>query len=207
MAGRYEQLAPSAGILGTLFYHDPEAEQSASALRALEAEETPIAWPYGQPEAEACLKRMADYRESHSLHDIHKAYNRLFIGPTKLPAPPWGSVYTDPESVIFGNETLAIRRWMRSNCLKMNLRDKEPEDHFGLILLMLSWAATNDVSDESIDELLEQHLLPWAGRFLDVLIATCDNGFYEALSELARVTLADWEKRFDLHPALVRLSR
>ena len=33
-------------------------------------------------------------------------YRRLFVGPGHLPAPPWGSVYTDRECVIFGEATL-----------------------------------------------------------------------------------------------------
>ena len=41
-------------------------------------------------------------------------YRRLFVGPGHLPAPPWGSVYTDHECVIFGEATLALRAWMRA---------------------------------------------------------------------------------------------
>ena len=34
--------------------------------------------------------------------DLTEQYQNLFIGPNELLAPPWGSVYLDPECVIFG---------------------------------------------------------------------------------------------------------
>ena len=33
---------------------------------------------------------MAKAAEDDGLHEIHLEYNRLFIGPSKLPAPAWG---------------------------------------------------------------------------------------------------------------------
>ncbi len=42
-----------------------------------------------------------------------QAWQRLFIGPWALPSPPWGSVWLDKESVLFGDSTLALRQWMR----------------------------------------------------------------------------------------------
>ena len=69
---------------------------------------------------------MAKATEDDGLHEIHLEYNRLFIGPSKLPAPAWGSVYLDPENVIFGIETLELREWMRASGVNMTLAEKEP---------------------------------------------------------------------------------
>ncbi len=52
-----------------------------------------------------------------------------------LPAPPWGSVWLDKESVLFGDSTLALRQWMRENGIALEADGNEPEDHFGTVLL------------------------------------------------------------------------
>ena len=45
--------------------------------------------------------------------DLTWEYRRLFVGPGVKPAPPWGSVYTDRDRVVFGASTLELRAWMR----------------------------------------------------------------------------------------------
>lgn len=49
--------------------------------------------------------------------------------------PPWGSVWLDKESVLFGDSTLALRQWMRENGIALEADGNEPEDHFGTVLL------------------------------------------------------------------------
>jgi TorA maturation chaperone TorD len=71
------------------------------------------------------------------------AWQRLFIGPYALPAPPWGSVWLDRESVLFGDSTLALRQWMRENGIAFEMQQNEPEDHFGTLLLLAAWLAEN----------------------------------------------------------------
>ncbi len=66
---------------------------------------------------------------------LPEARQRLFIGPWALPAPPWGSVWLDKESVLFGDSTLALRQWMRENGIALEADGNEPEDHFGTVLL------------------------------------------------------------------------
>ncbi|MGB9098314.1 molecular chaperone TorD family protein [Erwinia sp.] len=36
-------------------------------------------------------------------------WQTLFIGPKAFKAPPWGSVYLDGESVLFGDSTHSLR--------------------------------------------------------------------------------------------------
>jgi TorA maturation chaperone TorD len=96
---------------------------------------------------------------------------------------------------------------MRDNLVQVNLVEKEPEDHFGIMLLMVSWAVTHSVTEEGIDAFFEEHLLPWSGRFLELFVANVDSAFYEAAGRLAQATLADWETRFELEPLTVPLAR
>ncbi|STV32453.1 twin-argninine leader-binding protein DmsD [Klebsiella pneumoniae] len=61
---------------------------------------------------------------------LPEAWQRLFIGPWALPAPPWGSVWLDKESVLFGDSTLALRQWMRENGIALEADGNEPERSF-----------------------------------------------------------------------------
>lgn len=79
-----------------------------------------------------------------------------------------GSVWLDRESVLFGDSTLALRQWMREKGIQFEMKQNEPEDHFGSLLLMAAWLAENGRQTEC-EELLAWHLFPWSTRFLDVL--------------------------------------
>lgn len=219
----YESIAPASAILGQLFYYDPTDKVNAKIREWLCDDSTAADWEFGQPEASSYLRELKAAAAEDNTALLHTNYNRFFVGPYKLPAPPWGSVYTDPESVIFGNETLAVRQWMRDNLVKMNLKDKEPEDHIGLMLLMASWAIQHDVADDQITALFEDHLLPWVYRYLDLLIAAAEDQhpeppmasvpapepspFYAALGKLTKATLKDWQQRFSWIPREAPLAR
>lgn len=75
--------------------------------------------------------------------DLTWEYRRLFIGPGAKPAPPWGSVYTDRECVVFGATTLELRAWMREHGVARTADEKTPEDHIGLMLALMAWLAQN----------------------------------------------------------------
>lgn len=165
------------------------------------------AWEFGQPAASEALELMKNAWLQQDDQAIHEEYNRLFIGPHRLPAPPWASVYTDPEGVIFGNATLGVRQWMRDNAVKLSLPDKEPEDHFGLMLMMLSWCVTNGVERAALDELLEEHLLTWTPYFLELFERGAQHPLYKGAARLAAATLADWQERFELEPPVINLHR
>ncbi len=128
-----------------------------------------------------------------------KAYRRLFKGPGHLVAPPWGSVYTDHDCVVFGESTLALRAWMRAHDIALQLDEKVPEDHIGLMLQLVATLA--DQRPELLDELLRDHLLTWSHHYLGLLRAAAPapegaderdaiaGAFYEGLATLADVTL------------------
>lgn len=101
------------------------------------------------------------------------AYQQLFVGPQHLVAPPWGSVYTDRDCVVFGASTLELRTWMRSNGISMNTGESEPEDHLGLLLQQMAFLAEN--KPRLLDEFLRLHVLTWSHHYLEELVkAACE---------------------------------
>lgn len=205
MANRFESVANAAVLLGSVFYQDPSSEKGQAVLGWFASPEAADAWEFGQPQAGQGIALMQSALTENQAQANHEEFNRLFVGPYRLPAPAWASVYTDPEGVIFGNATLGVRQWMRDNQVKMTLPNNEPEDHFGLMLMMLSWAVTHEVSEDAICAFLQEHLLTWCFYYLQLFAASTENPLYKGAAQVAQATLADWVERFQLEVPQISL--
>ena len=180
-AATFEGVAFLGNTLAPFFLQDPRtgsAEAEFAAVAALDAQAAGAEWPFvGEEEAARCLAMMVgglapscDAGENGAFaadDDLTWEYRRLFIGPGAKPAPPWGSVYTDRECVVFGATTLELRAWMREHGVARTADEKTPEDHIGLMLALMAWLAQNQPAD--LNEFLGLHFLTWAGHFLDEL--------------------------------------
>lgn len=199
---RNDALAFSARILGALFYFAPNSALAEPLVAAFTDGEWAAQWPYAIDDADALSAGFA----AHSEESLAQAWQRLFIGPSALPSPPWGSVWLDRENVLFGDSTLALRQWMRDNQIAFDVEQNEPEDHFGTLLMLAAWLVEND-RPEACDQLLAWHLLPWANRFLSEFVAHADHPFFNALGLLAQQTLAQWQSTLVIPVADKKLYR
>lgn len=190
--------SPYAGIafignsLGPLFYFDPQDARAADIIDALAALDPADAreWPFSMSDPqrfEDALRLIDEGLHNGIDEDLVWEYRRLFVGPATKAAPPWGSVYTDKDQVIFGLSTLDLRRWMREHGIEKRAPEGEPDDHIGLLLLMMSWLAQND--HELLPGFLELHLLPWAPHFLSILRRETTHPFFEGLAMLTAASL------------------
>ena len=182
--------ALTARALGALFYFAPDSDQAAPLVAAFRDG----SWQDGWPLPTAVLQPLADGFSRTGEAPLPAAWQRLFIGPDALPAPPWGSVWLDRESVLFGDSTLALRQWMREQGIDVESAQNEPEDHIGTLLMLAAWLVESG-RQTACDQLLAWHLLPWAGRFLAVFQAQAAHPFYAALGQLTLLTLNDWQSR------------
>lgn len=103
-----DAVALSARTLGALFSYAPNNAQIAPLVAAFQDGSWQQQWPY--PVAAPLASGFAASAEE----SLPEAWQRLFIGPWALPAPPWGSVWLDKESVLFGESTLALRERHRT---------------------------------------------------------------------------------------------
>lgn len=182
-----ESFAFSARVLGALFWYAPDSAEAAPLVTALSTTDWAADWPLSSEQ----LQPVVEILQAPADEPLPEAWQRLFIGPYALPAPPWGSVWLDRESVLFGDSTLALRQWMRDNAITVEAQQNEPEDHFGTLLMLAAWLSENG-HDDARDALLAEHLLPWSQRFLSVLEQEAKHPFYSALAQLARLTLESW---------------
>lgn len=187
-----EAVAFAGDVLSPFFLQDPSTGTAASAfaaIAALDVRTAVVEWPFVDgPEACAALELMKKGLASGcKADDLVWEYRRLFVGPAPKPAPPWGSVYTDRECVVFGASTLELRAWMRIRGIARQVDDKTPEDHIGLMLSLMAYLARNQ--PDSLDEFLQGHLLTWSSHFLGQLADVAEHPFYEGLARLANATL------------------
>ncbi len=183
-----EAIAITGRVLGGLFYYDPQSENIAPLIAAFRDG----SWAQQWPESIPFKPELVDSFQVASDEPLSEAFQRLFVGPYALPAPPWGSVWLDRENVLFGDSTLVLRQWMREKGIAFEAQQNEPEDHFGTLLMLAAWLKENN-RDEEWQQLLGWHLLPWSGRFLEEFIAHAEHPFYRSLGELAQQTLAFWQ--------------
>lgn len=156
-------------LVGSIFYQSKSKNELLEMVQALTELKV-----LGEPTLAAL--------ESENEATLTAEFGRLFEGLGDMPAPPWGSVYLDKERVIFGESTIAYRQFLRSNEIELNSGLREPEDHFGLMFLAHAYLL-NENKIDSANELMEEHLLPWAYSYLNNLINQTEVNFYKLLSD------------------------
>ena len=198
--------------LAPFFLNDPRTGDAADAFAALAELDVAAAaaqWPFAGDEIAAVESALAAMKEGLAAgadhDDVVWEYRRLFVGPGHLPAPPWGSVYTDRECVVFGESTLALRAWMRAVGVERLADERTPEDHIGLMLALLSFLAAE--RSELVDDYLRDHLLTWAPHYLEALEEAAEQPFYAGLARLTRLTLAGLQRERGLTVELPRFYR
>ncbi len=153
------------GLLSSLYLCMPSREALENWKKAL-AEDTSIFL--------ADLKKAINGIENseEELENLVSEYTRLFIGPYKLPCPPWESIYTSPKKLMMQDAADQVRQIYAKAGLAVN-SDAIMPDHIGVELgflaLLLRRAHTRtDGRDEYIrltETLLNEHLLKWTPNF------------------------------------------
>ena len=181
-------ISTTGRLLGAAFYYAPDDERIARVLQFFQQPNWQQEWMSFVDEK--TLKKSTALITEGLHQNLDEQYQALFIGPNALPAPPWGSVYLDPESVIFGQSLLALRTFLKQHQIAFQSNQDEPEDHIGLMLMLAAYLAEN--RPHLLPEFLSQHLLTWASYFL---------------TQLALATLDNWRLRLNLSVPQVRFYR
>lgn len=126
-----------------------------------------------------CIQRMKD------------EYTRLFIGPERLSAAPWESVYTTKERALFQESTLGARGWYRKYHYLPEKYPRVADDHISLMMHFLSltcnkaaFCLERDNLNECLSILTDQkkfeteHLLNWIFLYSDDIQASKTREFY-----------------------------
>ena len=203
MQNTFQQISLYGRLLGASFYYEPSDSRIAGVLDFFRQPTWTQEWEIPLEE-KACEKITALIKQGLK-QDLTEQYQNLFIGPNELVAPPWGSVYLDPECVIFGNSLLALRDFLKRHQIAFQAQQDEPEDHIGLMLMLAAYLA--ETRPYLLVEFLSQHLLIWAPHFLNKLANVENHPFYQGLAQLTLITLDDWKQKLSLSVPDVRFYR
>ena len=144
-----------------------------------------------------------DVLSDENMNDLGADYVNLFVGPGKLPAPPYESVYLNDKRLVFQEETMQVRaEYLKENLVSEHLQ-QEPDDHIALELNFLGHLCHKTMTDlkagrlSSAKENLEKqkkfmtdHLLVWAPEFADSVQKSARTDFYRGTGHILSGLLA-----------------
>jgi TorA maturation chaperone TorD len=141
---------------------------------------------------------------NQNFDDLQTDYARLFIGPAKVLAPPWESVYFSEERLVFQEQTLQVREWYRRFGLQAVKLYAEPDDHLGLELIFLAHLAQRGLTAlEKNDRLELQTLLEaqwgflgshpgkWVPIWCEQVAQQATTDFYRGIAYMIKGTLSE----------------
>lgn len=133
-----------------------------------------------------------DITSQKNLEELLWEYTRLFIGPYRLPCPPWESVYTSPKRLMMQDAADQVNRLYKEAGLTINTDEVMP-DHIGAelnflaVLLQKTYSQTEkDFYIVIAERFLAEHLLKWLPNFVKDLEDAAETPLYKALAGATR---------------------
>jgi TorA maturation chaperone TorD len=141
-------------------------------------------------------------------------FQRLFIGPGPIAAPPWESYYRSSEQLLFEEWTYQIRKVYHRFGLQYFKENNEPDDHLLLeleFMIYLSDLCLQETKDDRIEKLLatqisflEEHLGIWIPSFCEKVIENTSSQLYLGAAMLLKYFLSfDLESLVEVREGLL----
>lgn len=196
-------------VLGRLFLERPNRELVEQILKEKLFEDFPV--EAENPFFKNGTSLLKIWSEEHQKDDpaliaanLAQDFDRLFVGPGHLLAPPWESVYLSQEKLMFGEETLAVRAFYARHGLQFVRKNKEPDDHLGLELIFLGElntkaaqaAAENKKEDleylnSEQKKFITEHLLRWLPALRQDIQQNAKSRYFKGLINVVYGLLED----------------
>lgn len=145
---------------------------------------------------------LADGESVDPMENARSQYSKAFVGPGKLAAYPWESMYVETVPGLFQDSTLAVRRSYAAQGMKSAHLNAEPDDHIATELHFMSKMSERSIGSEfDLSELisvqisfLDDHLLQWIAEYAAKMQESGVAPFYSAVlgfaAEFVRVDRA-----------------
>jgi putative dimethyl sulfoxide reductase chaperone len=141
-----------------------------------------------------------------NLEKLLVEYARLFVGPSALPAPPYGSCYLEGGRVM-GKSTLEVERWFSRHGLMMLPEFKDLADHIAVEMNFMSYLGDFELealADGNMEKatfyrgeqrmFLLSHPLAWVQDFTVAVEKSSSLPFYATTARILRQALCQEEK-------------
>lgn len=139
---------------------------------------------------------------------LNEDYDKLFVDPGQLLAPPWESVYRTDKGATADLAPLKVREFYGRHGLAYVLKHKEPEDHYSVELEFMaelirrqSYYLRTGIVKEALylfkeqQRFLEEHLLKWSLDFTLSVIQNARTEYFQGIALLAHEFLM-WDYEF-----------
>jgi len=126
-------------------------------------------------------------------------HTRLFIGPYRLPAPPYESVYRTDDRLVMQQPTIDVRKAYLQAGLEVKGIYTSPDDHISAELEFMEYLCDKTASSlktqnareamkhiELQRKFLEEHLNKWVPAFSEDIIKNTKQDFYRGAALLLR---------------------
>jgi putative dimethyl sulfoxide reductase chaperone len=137
------------------------------------------------------LGSLIDYLEAEK--ELQIEFSKLFVGPFKVLASPYGSVYLEEGNTAHGDSTLDVIKIYQEENLQVDL--KEPADHIAIELEFMYYLASKEIEAIENNDLenanlylnkqysfIQRHLSQWIPEFTNSIISNTKNEFYKKMA-------------------------
>lgn len=120
---------------------------------------------------------------------LREEYTRLFIGPGRLPAPPYESMYRDHR--MHGPSLLELKQFYREVGIERH-GYAEPEDNIAFEMRLMNYLGEKMLQEDKETSLelqkrfMDEHLLKWVPDFCDELFASDQSDFYKGIAKFTK---------------------
>jgi TorA maturation chaperone TorD len=134
---------------------------------------------------------------TNGLETLKIDHSRLFIGPYKLLAPPYGSTYLDDHARVMTGSTMDVREWYREQGLGLAISG--PPDHIIVELEFMHYLICRQIdADYNSDSAMQvqyaqkrelfvrSHLSRWIPDFVTTVEANAETDFYKTLARITK---------------------
>jgi len=185
VSNRAAGLAPAARLLAS-WWSRPTAE---------ERERWAAAWEDAfelEPERVAALR---DAAEEAAPEALLEEYERLFVGPGRVPCAPYESLWREDlprreRGRLMGDAADDVVRIYRETGLRVRAGAHELPDHVAVEWEALAYALEQG-ADDAAEGLARMHLAAWMGPFCSAVATATAEPFYALLAELTSAWTGD----------------
>ncbi len=146
--------------------------------------------------------------EIRDVESLRLDFSKLFIGPYKLLAPPYGSVYLEGTNSVMGKSTVdALIRYKQEG---VSVRMKEAPDHIAIELEFMFFLISKEIEglrdsdlgnaeayQKKQKDFLEVHLGTWIQQFTEKVETQAQTRFYKDLARSTRDFVLGDLRRFN----------
>ncbi|MGA1863265.1 molecular chaperone TorD family protein [Deferribacter thermophilus] len=173
----------------SVFFYDPKdifADESEELFKEYEE----VIRDYGSEYLDV-FKNIKNSFYQLDLEELRVDYAKLFVGPFKLLAYPYGSVYLEEEKLLNGITTKEVEKlYLRAN-LELSDVKNVTADHIAVELEFISYMAhklsENSNDNESLEilsEFIEKYYRPFASQLSKDIIKNAETEFYKNIGKM-----------------------